>query len=648
MKVEAPTQTQITARLEALERYAIFGSAPEAAFDRIVQMVGELFGAASVHINFLDDCVQWSKACHGSDASGVGLENSFCARAILQDDIFVVLDAANDPRFCTNPLVTGEPKIRFYAGAVLKSSNGVNFGTLCLVDPEPRGSFRDHERHLLRSFAAIVMDELELRHSLRALAETRAELQRAHEALARHTQRLEETSSALTQVNKRLQYDATHDLLTGLPNRAHFLAQLRRTLESPARPFALLFLDFDRFKLINDSLGHVVGDEVLKALTRRLRHKLKKDDILARFGGDEFSVLLYDATPSEALATAERLRKHACAPVRLDGRTLRLGVSIGVVSSAENYSEAEEMLQDADIAMYAAKADGKKGDKGAVLHFQPSMREGVVARLSLEDELRKALKQNQLSVYYQPIFNASGSPVGVEALVRWQHPERGFIAPTDFIPVAEDSGLIIPLECFVLKKAVEQVANWNRSGPELSLSVNLSSWHFGHSELVAFVAQALNESKMRPGLLTLELTESALLENSSALYDTLKKLKTLGVKLALDDFGTGYSSLSYLQRVPLDLLKIDRSFVRQMGQTPKNTELVRTIMAMARTLELDVVAEGVETEAQHQALLALGCLFVQGFLFAKPLPADATEDLLRPGRFSEAPRGETENSLQIR
>lgn len=647
MKVDVPTQAQVAARLEALERYAIFGSAPEGAFDSIVQMVGELFGTTAVHINFLDDCVQWSKAFYGSDASGVGLEHSFCAQAILQDDIFVTLDASADPRFANNPLVTGEPGIRFYASAILKSSDGVNFGTLCLIDTTPREDFSERERRLLRSFAAIVMDELELRYSLKTLAETRAELQMAHAALARQMTRLEETSLALTEVNERLQYDASHDALTGLPNRTYFLGRLRQALEDTTRPFALLFLDFDRFKLINDSLGHVVGDEVLKALTRRLRHKLKEGDLLARFGGDEFSILLYDTTADEALATAERLRKHACAPVRLAGRTLRLGVSIGVVPSASGYREAEAMLQDADIAMYGAKAEGKKSDKGAVLRFEVAMREGVIARLSLEDELRKALGHHQLSIYYQPIFNTSGVPVGVEALARWQHPERGFIPPADFIPVAEDSGLIIPLESFVLEKAARQVASWNRSGPELSLSVNLSSWHFGKAALVTFVDNVLKESGLPPRLLTLELTESTLLENSSALYDILKRLKALGIKLALDDFGTGYASLSYLQRVPLDLLKIDSAFVRQLGHTHTSTELVKTIMAMARTLDLGVVAEGVETPAQHQALLALGCPLVQGFLFARPLPAETAEALLRPRSLSK-PSSETGKTLQVR
>ncbi len=635
------TRTEAT-RLEALQHYAIFGTPPETAFDRIVGMVGELFGVTSVHINFLDDCVQWSKAFYGTDASGLGLEHSFCAQAILQDDVFVVLDALSDPQFQDNPLVIGG-KGRFYASAVLKSGSGVNIGTLCLTDPQPRNAFDEPQRALLRNFAAIVMDELELRNSLQALAKVKTDLQDAHTVLAEQMLKVEESALALRRINYQLHHDATHDTLTGLPNRAHFLERLGHALDEAHTPFALLFLDFDRFKIINDSLGHAVGDRVLRTLSLRLRHHLKEGDILARFGGDEFSVLLHNVTAAEAVAAAERLKGHFCHPVRLGGRKLRLGVSIGVVSSAGDYQKPEEMLQDADIAMYGAKAQGKRSEQGAVVLFESSMRAGVVARLSLEDELRDALKQNQLRVYYQPIFSAAGLPTGVEALVRWPHPQRGFIAPAEFIPVAEESGLIVPLERFVLREAAQQVAAWNRQGVSYSLSVNLSSWHFQRPELVVFVESVLKGSGLAPESLVLELTESTLLESSDTLYKTLGRLKGLGVKLALDDFGTGYSSLSYLQRVPLDLLKIDRSFVSGMSHTDKSLELVKTILAMAQALELAVVAEGVETEAQRSTLRALGCPYLQGFLFARPLPAAETEALLRSGVYP----GETRNALWI-
>lgn len=642
MKFEEHALTHVTAaRLEALKHYAIFGTPPEAAFDRIVQMVGKLFGVASVHINFLDDCTQSSKAFYGTDASGLGLEHSFCAQAILQNDVFVVLDALSDPQFQDNPLVTGGMG-RFYASAVLMSQNGVNIGTLCLTDPEPRNAFSAHERALLQNFAAIVMDELELRNSVRALAQVKTELQGAHTALAEQLTKLAETSLVLQKLNQRLQHDATHDALTGLPNRTYFLARLAHALGGVhTPPFALLFLDFDRFKLINDSLGHAVGDGVLRTLSLRLRHHLKEGDVLARFGGDEFSVLLYNVTAAEAVAAAERLKEHFSHPVNLGERKVQLGVSIGVVRSAGDYEKPEEMLQDADIAMYSAKAQGKKSDQGTVVLFETSMRAGVIARLSLEDELREALRQKQLQVYYQPIVGAAGTPVGVEALVRWLHPERGFVSPAEFIPIAEESGLIIPLERFVLEEAVQSVAAWNRRGATLWLSVNLSSRHFGRPELVRFVESVLKRSGLAPENLVLELTESTLLESSDTLYQTLARLKALGPKLALDDFGTGYSSLSYLQRVPLDLLKIDRSFVSQMSHTHKSVELVKTILAMAQALELAVVAEGVETEAQRSTLRALGCPYLQGFLFARPLPAEETEALLYSGVYAGETLSET-------
>lgn len=371
MQTDAPpVETNAAAeRPRALESYQIWGTPPEAAFDRIVGMVGKLFEVAEAHINFLDDCAQWSKAFYGGDASGLGLEHSFCARAILQDDLLIVLDATQDPRFYDNPLVTGGPKIRFYVGAVLKSG-GVPIGTLCLVDPKPRAAFGRSERTLLQDFAALVMDELELRRNVQMLAQTKAELGRAYTALATEMAQLKEVTQALHEANDRLQHHAHHDVLTRLPNRARFLERLGYARTQDA-PFALLFLDFDRFKLVNDTYGHATGDEVLTLLARRLLGALKKEDILARFGGDEFSVLLQHATQTGAAATAERLRAVFYRPLKLAERSLQLGVSIGmVVSEPPHRKTLEELLQNADHAMYRAKARGD--EKGAVVFATPA------------------------------------------------------------------------------------------------------------------------------------------------------------------------------------------------------------------------------------------------------------------------------------
>ena len=458
-------------------------------------------------------------------------------------------------------------------------------------------------------------------------------LQRAHDELER---RVDKRTAELAALNAQLAHDAFHDALTGLPNRALFLDRLehavRRKRREDAPGYAVLFLDLDDFKVVNDSLGHAAGDTLLVEVGRRLESCLRPGDTVARLGGDEFAVLLENVTDAAHLERIATRVGQAFAPFALEGHTLRVSPSIGMVSSEGGYTEVEALLRDADIAMYQAKAWGK----GCYALFEPSMRERAKTRLTLEAELRTALAKEELRVHYQPIVaTQTGELVGLEALVRWQHPERGMVSPGDFIPLAEEAGLIVELDRYVLKEACQQVKGWQeRHGCDLTLSVNLSGQQFARSDLARYVQSVLQNTGFSAEYLHLELTESLLIGGSAQVTEVLAALRALGVKLHLDDFGTGYSSLSYLQRFSAHTIKIDRSFIRNLTESKESATLVRTIVLMADALDMNVVAEGVETEAQLAHLKELGCDYIQGYLFGKPLPAEESEVyLLR--RYSE-------------
>ena len=461
------------------------------------------------------------------------------------------------------------------------------------------------------------------------LTEAQHELRRAHDDLERRveerTAELEEAKGWLEQANEQLQHDAFHDALTGLPNRALFKDRLGQAIERFNRRleggFAVLFLDFDRFKVINDSLGHAAGDALLIALGERLKGCVRPADTVARLGGDEFTILLEDASVEAAARTAERIQNVLKRPFSLSGKQVPITVSIGIVPSAVGYDRPEDVLRDADLAMYRAKALGKAGYQ----IFTAELREHAVTLMALETDLRGALERREFSVYYQPIISVETKrPIGFEALVRWQHPVHGLVPPQAFVPLAEELGLIADIDLWVLREACTQLLAWQGafpSDPPLTLSVNLSGQGFARPDLATRVAEILQQTGFKPESLKLELTESVLITHSETVKETLEQLHTLGVQLHIDDFGTGYSSLSYLQNFPLNVLKIDQSFIQRMAESAESTELVRTIVALARSLNLKVTAEGVETAAQLEQLRVLGCEFGQGFLFAKPLSA---------------------------
>jgi len=435
------------------------------------------------------------------------------------------------------------------------------------------------------------------------------------------------------QTESQLLHQAFHDALTGLPNRLLFMERLEYVLKrakwSPDYAFAVLFLDLDRFKVVNDSLGHALGDQLLVALAHRLEACVRHRDTVARLGGDEFSILLEDIKDlSEAKHVAERIQKQLSLPFHIGGHEVFTTASIGIAISHDGYEQPEDLLRDADTTMYRAKALGKARYEV----FDQTMHNQAMARLQLETELRRALERQELQVYYQPIVSLKqGRMAGFEALVRWQHPQRGFVSPAEFIPLAEETGLIIPLGWCVLQKACQQMHSWLEQFPlqqSLTVSVNISSKQFAQPNLCQKIEQILQEIGLPADHLRLELTESVLVDNAEAAVVTLKQLKALGIGLSIDDFGTGYSSLSYLHQMPIDTLKIDRSFVNNVEFDPEKIEIIRTIIALAWNLGMNVVAEGVETKKQMYQLQALKCEFGQGYFFSKPVDSQMAEALL--------------------
>jgi diguanylate cyclase (GGDEF)-like protein len=428
-------------------------------------------------------------------------------------------------------------------------------------------------------------------------------------------------------------HQALHDPLTALPNRALFLERLAqaitRTQRHPDYQFAVLFLDLDGFKYINDSLGHSNGDRLLQTFAQRIQTCLRAGDILARLGGDEFTILVDAITSvSDATRVADRIQEQLKRPFMLDGAEVYTSSSIGIALSTTRYTRAETLLRDADTAMYRAKALGKA--RYAI--FDATMHTQVTNRLQLEMDLRRAIERKEFTLYYQPIISLkTGWIIGFEALVRYRHPQRGLVSPAQFIPLAEETGLIVPIGQWVLHEACWQLRSWQRHIPRNALctiSVNLSSKQFAQLDLVEQIAATLRDTGLEAHRLQLEITESALMENTEAAARQLAQLRALEVHLQIDDFGTGYSSLSMLHRFPIDTLKIDRSFVSTLGTNPESAAIVQAIVTLGHTLGLDVVAEGIETNAQLIQLRALGCDYGQGFFFASPMEARDAQVML--------------------
>jgi len=450
--------------------------------------------------------------------------------------------------------------------------------------------------------------------------------------LEHYVDELQRTASALQESHEQFRHAAFHDALTGLPNRNFFIDRLKELLASSIETgefrFAILLLDLYRFKTINESLGHSLGDRLIKNVGARLAEMVRETDLAARFSGDKFGVILTDLLEKdEAAAFAKRLSARISEPYTLDERQVFTDVRVGIAFGNSKYAEAEDLLRDADIAMYCAKDSNVKH-----VIFDQKMHVRAVTRLQLETDLRYAIERNEFELHYQPIVGLEAAKlVGFEALVRWNHPQRGLIPPNEFIPISESTGLIIPMTVQILESACKQVKEWQLRFPTevpLSIAVNLSGKHFADPLLVSQIKSVLAASGLDPASLKLELTESAIMENAEKAIQMLTQIKETGVQVSIDDFGTGYSSLSYLHRFPIDLLKVDRSFVSAMEDNSENGEIVRTVIALAKALRLKVVAEGIESIHQFHQLRILKCEYGQGYLFSKPLKVSDIETLL--------------------
>lgn len=499
----------------------------------------------------------------------------------------------------------GQLGIVSFAGTALALDGAAPLGFLCIIDEVPR-LWTPRDLGIIGDLAAGAASELDLRRRL---------LERER-------------------VEQELRHASRHDPLTRLPNRAYFTERLSRAVQrarrDPAELFAVLFLDLDHFKVVNDSVGHQAGDELLVAVARRLEQCLRGEDMVARLGGDEFALLLEHVRDAgDAAHVAERILATLAMPINVGGYELFTSASIGIVLSSSAHEQPEHLLRSADMAMYRAKVGGR----GRFELFDPAMHAAALVRLQLETDLHRAAERGEFLVHYQPIVCLiTGRVSGVEALVRWRHPERGLVPPAEFVPAAEETGLIIPLGRWVLEEACRQVRSLQeirREGPPLTLAVNLSGKQLTQADLVEQVARILEAERLAPSCLKLEITESVIIEKTELVTRVLAEIKRLGVQVQLDDFGTGYSSLGYLHRLPLDALKVDRSFINNMELAERPAQLVQTILTMSRNLGLEAIAEGVTTAGQLRRLRELGCHYAQGYLFSAPLDAVSLAMLLK-------------------
>ena len=465
------------------------------------------------------------------------------------------------------------------------------------------------------------------------IANRTAQLEISNQKLIVTNQELQQQIAVRRKIEQQLIKDALHDGLTKLPNRNLLLDRIERSLEQTRRNpdylFAVLFLDLDRFKSINDSQGHLVGDKLLVAVAEILKQDLREVDTLARLGGDEFVILLDNIHHlTDAIEVSDRINRRLKLPFTLKRQTVFTSASIGIALSSTGYSSSSQILRDADIAMYRAKEKGKARYEV----FDRQMYLETLKTIKLESDLRLALKQNQFGLYYQPIISLkNGTLAGFEALIRWQHPEKGFISPVDFIPVAEDTGLIVQVGDWVLKHACQQLYTWQQQFTaipnidSLKISINIASQQVQERSFMQKIDQILAETGLNSNCLRLEITERALIDSENNTNQTLTQIKRRGIKLSIDDFGTGYSSLSYLRRLPIDNLKIDRSFVKNINSNIESLEIVKTIITLAKTLKMDAIAEGIETSEQSDRLKTLGCEYAQGYLFSRPLSPEDVE-----------------------
>ncbi len=522
------------------------------------------------------------------------------------------------------------------AGLVFKLINFGDLVTAVIAFMALTIAYFGYRRSIGEVSDAIVHAETAEREKAETERERRLEAESHSLQLAATLEKEEKANDALRKSEKDLQRAALYDSLTDLPNRKHFGDILRKLIgeykDDPSATFHVLFLDIRKFKNINDSLGHTLGDKVLMVAAKRFVRMLNPTDMVARIGGDEFAVILKNLTSvGKAQKVARRIFDSISQPFSLSGNRISISINIGIAPCDAEYNTPEEVLRDADIAMHYAK----EKDCGVAV-FTKELRVRFLERIRFENDLRNAIDNHEFAMHYQPLVDLQdGSLLGFEALLRWTHAELGNITPNKFIPIAEESGLIIPITVWILRETATQLAKWQQISPAtrgLIVSVNISGKHLSNDDLIDDVETVLADTKIAPSTLKLEITESAAMENAERTISTLNALKHLGIQLSIDDFGTGYSSLSYLHRLPFDTLKIDRSFVYSVGESGENSEILQTIISLAKSLKKKVIAEGIETEAQLRLLQNLGCDYGQGYLMSKPQSKEIIEKALYEGR----------------
>ncbi len=662
-----------TLRLAKLQGYNILDTLPDPAYDDIATLAAHICRTPTALVSLIDGDRQWFKARLGLDVSETPREIAFCDWTIRQPDVLVVEDAYRDARFAQNPLVAGEPRIRFYAGAPLLTSDGYALGSLCVIDYQPR-QLTANQIQSLQVLSRQVVAQMELSFQANQLKLSNEHLeQRVNERTASLTSALNSLLKAQSRLRRReiaLRHSSLHDPLTGLPNRSYFLQRLDQSVQltsrQPKHLYAVLFIDLDNFKPVNDILGHAVGDQLLQHVAGQIKRLLRKSDLVARLGGDEFAVLL-DDIPSEehAIVVVQKLQRQIQCPLVIDQQQISIGASIGITFSSHGYRHPDAALRDADLAMYQAKTQAKqqaqfrlqsrlKQNKQAFrkslkpfkspifiqderspveqnfVVFDAAIQSGNQARRSLEDELRQALFKDQFQLYYQPIFNlGSGQLSGFEVLLRWHHPERGCLNAEEFIAIAEEIGIVRQLCWQTIHTACQKLKQWRShpSCPGLLIHLNLSLPQMMYMELLPQWQTAIAEYHLPLGAVQTEIKEQILLSSDPAVMSFLQSLKELGIGLCVDDFGQGHSSLSRLHQLNISALKIDRTFVKELTSAD-SADIVKTIIDLGRSAQMRVIAEGIETQQQMALLLELGCPLGQGFWLAEPMSAADVDECL--------------------
>ena len=685
---------QETLRLSKLHGYGILDTEREATYDDIAELAAHICGTPTALVSLVDSDRQWFKARIGLDATESPRDVAFCAHTIQQKDVLVVEDTHQSAQFRDNPLVTGDPHIRFYAGAPLITPDGYALGSLCVIDYVPR-VVSDRQKQALQVLSRQVIAQIQVAHQGKKLKQANETLERrVAERTVGLTAALQKLLVAQNKLQKRevaLRHNALHDPLTGLPNRSYFAQRLDQAIQLASRDpnhlYAVLFIDLDDFKPVNDTLGHEVGDRLLKHVAKQIKQMLRKSDLVARLGGDEFAVLLDDIPNEEhAIVAVQRLQAQLQQPFKAGDKQVFVGASIGITFSTQGYRQPETALRDADIAMYHAKNKTKQrvqklfdtqiqsqsaNDLGPLKSpiliqedatpitqqfavFDTALKGDSAARAAFEDELRQAVLTQQFELFYQPIFSlvasddtspSDASPsdtsspsadasyvnrlVGFEGLLRWHHPTRGLLKAESFMDIAEEVGVIRQLCEQTIHSACSNLKQWRdrTHRDDLTIHLNLSLSEIQYPKLLSYWESALSQNDLLPSACCAEISEQLTLSNDPTISSVLHQLTALGIQLCINDFGRGHSSLSRLHQLSISSLKIDRTFIQKLD-TSSSTDIVKTILDLGYSADIDVIAEGIETLEQIEILTQLGCKLGQGFRLSEPLSAQVVRDSL--------------------